>query len=208
LLSRVSRMFLHLRPRVSRPSALLFAALAVAMLSLAIPAKAQTFDATNLRQPTELATTWLIHAGDDPAYARTDFDDSQWTRFNSSSNIKPLFPNTASRPEVIWYRLHVKVAPGQTGLATVENQISTAFEIYVNGERLMKVGSVAPFSPHTFAAFLLEPIPDRQLSTGSFVIALRVHLSHGTGTTGSRVSMLRTSRLGRNMRSGNTSGSW
>jgi hypothetical protein len=144
---------------------------------LALPAQAQTFDATNLHQPTDLAATWLIHAGDDPAYARTEFDDSHWTHFDSSTSIKPLFPSTASRPEVVWYRLHLKVAPGQTGLAMVESQISSAFEVYVNGQRFMQVGQVAPFAAHTFGAFLLEPIPDRQLSTGSFVIALRVHVS-------------------------------
>ena len=177
MLSGVSRISVHPRAGISRPNALLFAALAVAIVCLAIPAQAQTFDATNLRQPTDLASTWLIHAGDDPAYARTDFDDSHWTRFDSSTTIKPLFPSTGVRPEVIWYRLHVKAAPGQTGLALAEENLSSAFEVYVNGERLMKVGSVAPFVAHTFFAFLLEPIPDRQLSTGSLVIALRVHLS-------------------------------
>jgi hypothetical protein len=155
----------------------LFASLAAVIFCLAIPAEGQTFDATNLRQPTDLAAIWLVHAGDDPAYARPEFDDSHWTRFDSSTTIKPLFPNAATRPEIIWYRLHVKVVPGQTGLAMVESQISSAFEIYLNGQRLMKVGNVAPFTAHTFGAYLLEPIPDRPLSTGSFVIALRVHVS-------------------------------
>ena len=177
MLPRVSRTSLHMPLRLPRPGAPLFAALTVAILSLAITAHAQTFDATNLHQPTELAATWLIHAGDDPAYARTDFDDSQWTRIDSSTSIKPLFPSTRPRPEIIWYRLHVKVAPGQTGLALLEHQLSTAFEIYINGERFMQVGKVAPFEAYTLRAHLLEPIPDRQLSTGSFVIALRVHVS-------------------------------
>ena len=177
MLSHVSRMSLHPRPGVPRPNALLFAALAIAIFCLAIPVQGQTFDATNLRQPTDLAATWLIHGGDDPAYARADFDDSHWTRFDSSTAIKPLFPNATSRPEVIWYRLHVKVASGQTGLALAEANLSSAFEVYINGERLMKVGNVAPFAAHTFTAHLLEPIPDHQLATGTFVIALRVHLS-------------------------------
>ena len=36
-------------------------------------ARAQSFDASNLRQPTDLAATWLVKAGDDLAYARARF---------------------------------------------------------------------------------------------------------------------------------------
>jgi drug/metabolite transporter (DMT)-like permease len=139
------------------------------------PAKAQTFDATNLRQPTDLAATWLVHGGDDPAYARPDFDDTAWTRFDSNKSLKSVLPD--NHPEVVWYRLHVKVLPTQTGLALAEWNIASAFEVYVNGERLMQCGRVAPFEAHTFSARLLEAIPDRQLAAGSLVIALRVHIS-------------------------------
>jgi hypothetical protein len=69
----------------------------------------ETFDAIDLREPTDLSTTWLVHAGDDPAYARADFDDSQWTPFNPHSSIVDVFKQT--RPEVVWYRLRVKVNP-------------------------------------------------------------------------------------------------
>ncbi len=43
------------------------------------PAQAQGFDAKDPRQPTDLAAGWLLHVGDDPAYARPDFDVSDWT---------------------------------------------------------------------------------------------------------------------------------
>ena len=78
---------------------------------------------------------------------------------------------------MVWYRLHVKVLPNQTGLALAEWNISSAFEVYVNGQRLMQAGRVAPFAAYTFSARLLEPIPARDLATGSLVIALRVHIS-------------------------------
>jgi hypothetical protein len=134
-----------------------------------------TFDATNLRQPTDLGTAWLVHAGDDPAYARPDFDDSQWTPFDPHSDIKRLFP--LERPEVIWYRLRVKVNPDQTGLGLKEHSISKAYEVYVNGDRLIAAGSIVPFVPYTMNAWVLEPIPDRLLASGTLVIALRVHIS-------------------------------
>jgi hypothetical protein len=138
-------------------------------------AKAQTFDATNLRQPTTLGAIWLVEAGDDPAYGRPEFDDSQWVRVDPSADVKSIFPN--SYPEVLWYRLHVKVAPTQSGLGLAERSLSSAFEIFVNGQRIMQTGRVAPFVRYTQDARLLAPIPDTQVATGSLVIALRVHVS-------------------------------
>ena len=144
--------------------------------SLAAPAAhGQTFDATKLREPADLGVKWLVHAGDDPAYAKPDFDDSQWTLFDPSTSINKLFPQT--RPDVIWYRLRVKVDPTQTGLALKELELGRAFEIYVNGERLIASGQISPYAPYTLNARVMQRIPDRLLATGSLVIALRVHIS-------------------------------
>jgi sigma-B regulation protein RsbU (phosphoserine phosphatase) len=133
------------------------------------------FDCTNLHEATPLGITWLVHPGDDPAYARPDLDDRDWLRFNPNTDIKLLL--TGDRPEVVWYRLHVKVSPSETGLALLEHQISSAFEVYVNREKLMEGGHVAPYVPHTFAARRIERIPDSMIASGSLVIALRVHIS-------------------------------
>ena len=160
--------------------------------------RAQSFDAVNLRKPADLDGPWLVRAGDDPAYARPDFDDSQWTLFDPHEQLTSVF--RYSRPEVIWYRLRVKVSPDQTGpeqgrselilgrqrvevapeqsgLALREQDISSAFEIYVNGERLIASGQVAPYVGYTADARILAPIPDRLLATGALLIAMRVHLS-------------------------------
>jgi phosphoserine phosphatase RsbU/P len=168
--------------RISRlmPGLYLFPLLIVAgaflCLALAAPVlRAQTFDASTLREPADLDSPWLIHAGDDPAFAGPDFDDSQWTLFDPHKDIKTLFP--ASRPDVIWYRLHVKVDSAQTGMALREFILSRAFEIYVNGERLIAAGQITPFVPYTMNARPLARIPDRMLAIGSLVIALRVHIS-------------------------------
>jgi phosphoserine phosphatase RsbU/P len=136
---------------------------------------AQTFDATNLRQPTELGMTWLVHGGDDPAYAQPGFDDSHWMRFDPHGSIKGIFPH--SQPSVVWYRLHVQVSPNQTGLALAEWQLASAVEIYVNGRLLIRSGSVAPYVPYTIDAHLLKPIPDADVATGSLVIAVRTYVS-------------------------------
>jgi sigma-B regulation protein RsbU (phosphoserine phosphatase) len=134
-----------------------------------------TFDATHLQQPVDLAGTWLLHAGDDPEYARPDFDDSSWLAFDPSIPIKRLF--SGSRPEIIWYRVRVRVDPAQSGLGLREQMISHAYEVYLNGDRLMTSGQVKPFVPYTMGAQRVQPIPDRVVKTGAMVIALRVRLS-------------------------------
>lgn len=136
---------------------------------------ALVFDATTLRQPTDLESTWLVKAGDDPAWAQTDFDDAGWMRVDPRQTLKVYFPH--ERPNVVWYRLHVKVAPNQTGLALAEFNLTSAFEIYVNGEQVMKAGEVAPYKPTAFGARLLAPIPDAAIRTGSLVITLRLYIS-------------------------------
>jgi hypothetical protein len=118
---------------------------------------------------------WLIKAGDDPAYAKTDFDDSQWTDYDPNTTIKTVFPN--GRPEVVWYRLHVKVSPSQTGLGLEEYSLASAFEIYVNGQKFLQTGQVTPFVPTTYEARVVKRVPDAEVTTGSLVIALRVHIS-------------------------------
>jgi hypothetical protein len=138
------------------------------------PVSAQTFDASRLRQPVNLDMKWLIQAGDDPAYASATLDDSHWQVFDPTGSIGRVFPQ---HPNVVWYRLHVKVDPAQTGLGLSEIKVSRAFEIYVNGERLIASGHVSPFVPYTPDARLLARIPDRAVASGAMVIALRVYIS-------------------------------
>jgi hypothetical protein len=140
-----------------------------------LPAAGQTFDATALRQPTELATGWRVHAGDDPAYASPAFDDSQWTLFDARTSIRNVVGD--SRPGVIWYRLHVKVSPDDRSLALEEYMTGAAFEVYVNGRMLIRSGSVVPFRTYTADGRILAPIPAAETATGSLLIAVRLGIA-------------------------------
>lgn len=140
------------------------------------------FDATTLRQPTDLASTWLVQPGDNPAYADPAYDDSHWIRFDPHSDLRNVLIH--DRPDVVWYRMHVKVAPNQTGLALEEYALARAYQIYVNGRLLMQGGRVKPYSAYSIGAHLVRPIPDAQIATGSLVIALRVHIARGEWTAG------------------------
>lgn len=154
---------------------LLAAALGMSFLASARAANGQTYDATNLRQPTSMGMKWLVTSGDNPAYAETNFDDSHWMVVDPNKSLHSYFPD--SPPSVVWYRLHVKVAPNQTGLGLEEWNLASAFEIYVDGQKLLQSGQVAPFVPYTISARMLTRIPDAAVEKGSFVIALRVGIS-------------------------------
>ncbi len=138
-------------------------------------AQSQGFDATTLRQPIDLAAGWLVHAGDDPAYARPDFNDSKWAPFNADTgSLHTIFPN--SSPEVVWYRLHIKLAPDEHDLSLHTTAMPGAFEVYVNGVRLAGAGRFSPYVPYDASGQFLIPIPDRQLTSGSLLVALRIHI--------------------------------
>jgi hypothetical protein len=135
------------------------------------PATAQAFDATNLRQPAEIGTVGVVQAGDNPAYAQPDFDDSKWLPVDAKTLPGDYFPR--DQPPVLWRRLRVKVSPQQTDLALQAYFISRAFEVYVNGQKLIGSGRVEPFVAYTRNARLIARIPPEQLRTGSLLIAVR-----------------------------------
>ena len=132
------------------------------------------YDATRLDAPRDLNDNWLLHPGDDMNYAAPGFDDSGWAPYNLSVALPSILPD---HPQTVWYRLHVKVNPKQTGISLREETLAHAFEVYVNGERLMTTGHVAPFRSYTFNSQMLARIPDRMIATGDLVIALRVGIT-------------------------------
>jgi phosphoserine phosphatase RsbU/P len=154
--------------------AVLFVAL---VQGLPLAAQLPVFDASRLHGSSQLSAQWLVHGGDDPAYAQPGFDDSQWTLFDPASPIKKIFG--VSRPDIVWYRLRVKVDPAQTDLALDETSLERAFEIYANGERVIQVGQVVPYAASTNQAHVLVQIPNRLLASGSLLLAIRVRITQG-----------------------------
>jgi sigma-B regulation protein RsbU (phosphoserine phosphatase) len=134
-------------------------------------AAAQPFDASNLHVPARLGATGVFIGGDDPAFARTDYDDSKWVAADDKRPIHELLPD--SKPEIVWQRIHVKVSPSQTGLGIEAWDVSHAFELYVNGQKLLESGQFNPLLSYTKDARLVARIPDAQIATGNLVIAIR-----------------------------------
>jgi phosphoserine phosphatase RsbU/P len=149
---------------------LVFAPAAVPSQSIAL-SNAPVFDATNLRIPAELGATGVAFAGDDPAFAQPDFDDSKWLPIDDKRPVRVIFPQPG--PMVIWQRMHIKVAPENTGLALRAVGIAPEFELYVNGQKLLTSGRFHPAIAYTMEAQQVIRIPDASVATGTLVIAIR-----------------------------------
>jgi hypothetical protein len=157
--------------------ALALASLALAVSGAELWAQASTAAtaAPRFDVPRDLNNGWLIRPGDDPSFADPGFDDSNWSAVNLETPLSMVLHGT--RPQVVWYRLHVQVDPTQTGVALREETLARAFEVYVNGERLMTSGHFDPLRSYTYKSRMLARIPDRSVATGSLVIALRVGIA-------------------------------
>ena len=147
------------------------------MWSAAKTGLAQTFDATSIQKPTNLDANWRIKAGDDPAWSQPGLDDSSWKLVDPKRSLFEYFPS--ERPEVLWYRMRVKVASFQPALTLEADHLSHAFEIFVNGDPLIRNGSVSPYKPYTYFAYIVAPVAKEDVESGELVIAVRVHLTRG-----------------------------
>jgi class 3 adenylate cyclase len=81
---------------------------------------------------------WRWRAGDDPAYAATDYDDSAWIEARSWAP-----PRLESDPAIGWLRLRFQVSePLQGRVLTFFVTQCGASEVYVNGARVASFGVV------------------------------------------------------------------
>src|SRR5579863_5709504 len=138
------------------------------------PLRAQTFDATNLHGNLALGAKGIVFGGDDPAFASPGFDDSRWTPIDEKKSLRAVF--STDKPNIIWQRLHIKVNPAQTGMGVEAIAISPAYEVYVNGQKLIESGQVEPFRRYSQTARNVAPIPDGMVRTGTLTIAIRYRM--------------------------------
>lgn len=113
---------------------------------------------------TDIDDGWRVHDGDNPAYARPDFDDSKWSLANLSNFAR-------AQPGWRWYRLRVKLAAKNSQLALLIEGGKGTYAIYVNG--------IAVPGPHIRSSFGVKRPTERTLaldvSGGDLEIALRTH---------------------------------
>ncbi len=82
-----------------------------------------------------LSPDWKWRAGDDPAWAKPGFDDSDWERVPPDAHVGLAAGST------YWMRIHARFAPNSTKIPyaiTLENTSSA--ELYLNGNRVFGTG--------------------------------------------------------------------
>ncbi len=135
-----------------------------------------------------LATPWKVRMGNDPAWARPEYDDSGW------ENVRvPLGWGRSAGPfeELTWYRIAVQVGPRGSGptpeerarlrLGLVLGKIDSAYEVFAGGVPLGGVGRLPPNPVINYDRHAIYPIASDLISpSGRLVIALRVWKSEGT----------------------------
>lgn len=92
--------------------------------------------------PIILNQNWKFHPGDDPSWAAPDFDDSDWSAIDPTTDIHYLTDLRAA--EIGWFRLRLGVDTSllNTPLAMTIFQ-QGASEIYLNGKLIHKLGVVS-----------------------------------------------------------------
>jgi hypothetical protein len=127
-------------------------------------------DGSSLGAPIDLSSTWLVTQGDDPRYADPGLDDSHWTVVKAGS---PLTTYGFTNVDLVWYRTHVQIPPGEHSLALSLSRFEGSYRIFVNG---VEVGASREFPPgglNITNSIRSYTIPDALLGSGQLTIAIR-----------------------------------
>jgi hypothetical protein len=138
---------------------------------------------------------WRFRPGDDPGYARPEYDDSQWSAVSlaaSEASHDPYFSSNSYVPGwttrgfpslsgYSWYRTHLKIAGTDTNLwLEMPSDVDDAYQVYANGQL---IGSMGDLSTRHVKAFYSRaqkfqlPAPDQ---SGDIVLAVRFFMEPDT----------------------------
>ena len=124
---------------------------------------------------------WKFRTGDDPIWAKPDYDDSAWEEYR----IVPSHPQPSIAEAVqsdplpgwqshghpgyagyAWYRLHMQVPAASSSLALLMPQyVDDAYEVYVDGEKIGAFGELDGYHFFYFSRPLVFPVPAGTLSS-------------------------------------------
>src|SRR5687767_10097776 len=91
-----------------------------------------------LREAVALTGEWRYRAGDDPAWAAADLDDTSWTIAHTAFNAESL---PLGWQGIGWYRLHLEVAPELRNIPLALFLVLMGdIEVYLDGKKLFAVG--------------------------------------------------------------------
>jgi len=138
----------------------------------AIPQKDTVIHVDTLyRLGAELTKGWKFHPGDNPAFARVDYDDHHWQSINPTLK-SPDLPKAAQQG-LGWLRLHFSVAPALRQKALLQIQNAPALEVYLDGELIARHGTIDPLLKTGRAYTTPEPIVLQLSNDSVHVLAIR-----------------------------------
>ncbi len=125
---------------------------------------AQVFDASHAGDLVRLQGEWRFHLGDDPVWARPEFDDSQWRRISSAESWDEQ--GLQSVRGFMWLRTSVRLPDSSDSLGVFAIEPGP-YELFINGKN---VGTYGRFPPRDM---ILTPFPRvYAIPSGSKVISI------------------------------------
>jgi hypothetical protein len=139
-------------------------------VSFAAPAAAQYGDVSTAGGPVPIDAKWRFHTGDNPQWAASDFDDSQWPLIETGKTWTDQgYPDLSG---YAWYRIRLKPPSNSAPLAIALGEFYTSAEVYVDGKLAGTIGHMRPEPRWDFqAGTSVVPLP--AVSAGSIEIAVR-----------------------------------
>ena len=83
---------------------------------------------------------WKFHAGDNPDFAKAEFDDSAWQPIDPTKDIMDL--SSIFNTQIKWLRLHFEVKNKLPNILGIAINQAGASEIYLNGHLIHKIGHI------------------------------------------------------------------
>ncbi len=162
--------------------------LAVVFLALSAGTAAQDFDFEKDRQPAiSLNGLWRFHTGDNPDWAKPDFDDSHWSLLRSDKSWDQQ--GYKGYTGMAWYRFRVR-GLRKGPLAIYLNPILCSYHIFANGRLIGIYGDMPPHAAWYGPQGLTFDVPQDGSST-DVAMAIRVwhdpKLDLGGGARGGRL---------------------
>ena len=124
-----------------------FLHLALVLLALAavcLPsARAQVLDLEAQRQfLTSIAVDWRTHPGDDPGWAKPDYDDSGWKLIQPSSDW--VAQGYAEQGGIAWFRFRLRAPARMASLVIQMPRIDRSYQLFANGRLITQQGRLPP----------------------------------------------------------------
>jgi len=157
----------------TRAHLLVFALIVVALSCVLQPAApAQSFDSSQVRSPVDLAESkWLFHAGDDPAWAAANFDDSHWNLVDTSQKLTSY--TDTHHNQVFWFRIHIRLDGMIPEPSIKVYSLARAYSIFVNGQLLVQRGGPPGHEYQMYSPTKVYPLPAQAGRPSALVLALR-----------------------------------